>query len=177
MAEEVFKNVRVLKGISVDEFMGAMGIFSAALGMSCEDCHLASDTKWENYALDTSPRKITARRMIQMMAAINQGSFGGRQVVTCYTCHRGSDRPKVTPSLAAIYSAPPPEEPPDIITQAPGAPSVDQVFDKYLQARRRSAAAGRPSPVLSPRARAWGTGRKGRCARSRFSPRGRISGR
>ena len=69
-----------------------------------------------------------------MMAAINQGSFGGRQVVTCYTCHRGSDRPKVTPSLAAIYSAPPPDEPPDIITPAQGAPSADQVFDKYLQA-------------------------------------------
>jgi len=134
MAEEVFKNVRVLKGMSVDEFMGAMGIFSAALGMSCEDCHLASDSKWENYALDTSPRKTTARRMIQMMASINQGSFGGRQVVTCYTCHRGAAGPKVTPSLAAIYSAPPPEEPPDIVPAAAGGPSVDQVFDKYLQA-------------------------------------------
>jgi hypothetical protein len=72
--------------------------------------------------------------MIQMMASINQGSFGGRQVVTCYSCHRGADKPKVTPSLAAIYSAPPPEEPPDIITAAPNAPSADQLFDKYLQA-------------------------------------------
>src|ERR1051325_2275347 len=85
MSEDVFKNVQVLKGIPVDEFMGTMGIFSAALGMSCEDCHEASDSKWENYALDTSPRKTTARRMIQMMASINQGSFGGRQVVTCYS--------------------------------------------------------------------------------------------
>src|SRR3979409_2058858 len=65
MAEEVFKNVRVLKGIPVDEFMGTMGVFSAALGMSCEDCHEASDSKWENYALDTSPRKTTAGGMIQ----------------------------------------------------------------------------------------------------------------
>src|SRR3989449_871938 len=38
MAEEVFKNVRVLRGIPVDEFMGTMGVFSAALGWSCEDC-------------------------------------------------------------------------------------------------------------------------------------------
>jgi hypothetical protein len=114
--------------------MGTMGIFSAALGMSCEDCHEASDAKWENYALDTSPRKTTARRMIQMMAAINQGSFGGRQVVTCYSCHRGSDKPKTTPSLAAIYSAPPPDEPPDIIAVAPNAPPVDRILDKYLQA-------------------------------------------
>jgi hypothetical protein len=102
--------------------------------MSCEDCHTASDSKWENYAQDTSPRKVTARRMIQMMAAINQGSFGGRQVVTCYTCHRGADRPKVTPSLAALYATPPPDEGPDIIAPAAGAPSVDQVFDKYIQA-------------------------------------------
>src|SRR4026208_1297326 len=61
MAEEVFKNIRVLRGIPVDEFMGTMGVFSAALGMSCEDCHSSSDTTWENYALDTSPRKALAR--------------------------------------------------------------------------------------------------------------------
>src|SRR5215813_12581287 len=81
LAEEVFKNVRVLRGIPVDEFMGTMGIFSAALGFSCEDCHTGSDTGWDAYALDTSPKKAMARRMVQMMGAINQGSFGGRQVV------------------------------------------------------------------------------------------------
>ena len=134
MAEEVFKNVRVLKGISVDEFMGTMGVFSAALGISCADCHADSDTSWENYALDTVPKKGMARRMVQMMAAINQANFGGRQVITCYTCHRGSDRPRTTPSLAALYGVPPPEEPEDLVRQAPGAPSVDQIFDKYIRA-------------------------------------------
>ena len=34
LAEEVFKNVQVLRGIPVNEFMGTMGIFSASLGMS-----------------------------------------------------------------------------------------------------------------------------------------------
>src|SRR5205807_8771852 len=63
VAEDVFKNIQVLKGVPVDEFMSTMGIFSAALGMSCEDCHASNDSKWENYALDTSPRKQTARRM------------------------------------------------------------------------------------------------------------------
>ena len=115
LAEEVFKNIRVLRGLPVDEFMGTMGVFSAALGMSCEDCHSASDTTWENYALDTSPRKVTARRMVQMMASINQTSFGGRQVVTCYTCHRGSGRPKVTPSLTALYGASTLEDQDDIV--------------------------------------------------------------
>jgi len=134
MAEEVFKNVRVLKGIPVDEFMGTMGVFSAALGMSCEDCHSASDTTWENYALDTSPRKVTARRMVQMMSSINQSSFGGRQVVTCYTCHRGTNHPRVTASLAALYGAQTLDEPEDIVQPATGQPSVEQILDKYIQA-------------------------------------------
>ena len=132
MAEDVFKNVQVLKGIPVDEFMSTMGVFSAALGMSCEDCHAANDSKWENYALDTSPRKRTARRMIQMMSAINKDNFGGRQMVTCWSCHRGGDHPKVTPNLATLYNMP--DEPDDIIVQAPGAPSADQIFDKYIRA-------------------------------------------
>jgi photosynthetic reaction center cytochrome c subunit len=134
LAEEVFKNIRVLRGLPVDEFMGTMGVFSAALGMSCEDCHSASDTTWENYALDTSPRKVTARRMVQMMASINQTSFGGRQVVTCYTCHRGSGRPRVTPSLTALYGASMLEDQDDIVRAAKTGPTADQILDKYIQA-------------------------------------------
>ena len=34
MAEEVFKNIQVLKGIPVDEFMGTMGFFSSSLGLN-----------------------------------------------------------------------------------------------------------------------------------------------
>ena len=134
MAEEVFKNIRVLRGIPVDEFMGTMGVFSAALGWSCEDCHGTSDTKWEDYALDATPKKATARRMVTMMASINQTSFGGRQVVTCYTCHRGSNRPRVTPSLALLYGATTLDEPDDLIQPARDGPSAVQILDKYIAA-------------------------------------------
>src|ERR1700687_6481493 len=72
LAEEVFKNIQVLKGIPVDEFMSTMGIFSAALGMSCENCHAADDRDWANYAGDNTPKKRTARGMVMMMAAINK---------------------------------------------------------------------------------------------------------
>jgi photosynthetic reaction center cytochrome c subunit len=133
MAEEVFKNVQVLKGIPVDQFMATMGFFSASLGMSCEDCHSADDRNWEGFAVD-NPKKRTARRMITMMAAINRDNFGGRQIVTCYSCHRGGDRPRITPDLHALYGALPRADPNEIIAQAPGAPSADQVLDKYLQA-------------------------------------------
>ena len=131
-AEQVFKNIQVMKGIPVDEFMSTMGVFSAALGMSCEDCHASNDSKWENYALDTSIRKVTARRMVTMMATINKDNFGGRQVVTCFTCHRGSSRPKVTPNLSTLYNSS--EDPDDVIDPARGAPPADQILDKYVQA-------------------------------------------
>jgi len=134
MAEETFKNVQVLRGISVNEFMTAMGFFSASLGADCTSCHVAeSGGSWEKYA-DDIPRKQTARRMVTMVSAINRDNFGGRPVVTCYTCHRGGNPPKGTPSLAALYSAPPPEEPNDVIAVAPGAPPADEVLDKYIQA-------------------------------------------
>src|ERR1041384_2220053 len=62
MSEQAFKNIQVLKGIPVDEFMGTMGLFSAALSVCCGDCHTGAGTsnpKWE----DDPPRKTTARRM------------------------------------------------------------------------------------------------------------------
>lgn len=142
LAEDVFKNVQVLKGIPVNDFMGTMGIFSAALGMSCEDCHRSGDSSWANYAAD-SPRKQVARSMVVMMATINKTHFGGRQAVTCFSCHRGSDRPKVTPNVALLYDTPPPEDPRDIIEQASASPSADEVFDKYL------AAVGGPTRVAT----------------------------
>ncbi len=133
MAEDVFKNVQVLKGIPADEFMGTMSVFSAALGESCETCHDGKDG-WASYALDTVPRKRTARRMVTMMNAINQANFGGRQAVTCFTCHRGADRPRITPSLTEVYGEAPPEGPDEGLRPAPDAPSPDQVLDKYVQA-------------------------------------------
>jgi hypothetical protein len=134
LAEEIFKNVQILKGIPVDEFMGTMGFFSAALGLNCTDCHVdESGGNWAKYAED-NPKKRTARRMMQMVETLNRTNFGGRQVVTCNTCHRGNSRPNVQPSLALLYGTPPPDEPGEPIVQAPGQPPADQVLDKYLRA-------------------------------------------
>jgi hypothetical protein len=134
-AEQVFKNVTVLKGIPVDEFMGTMGVFSAALGFSCEDCHTASSNDWANYAKDVSPRKTMARQMVTMMQGVNKQYFGGRQVVTCFTCHRGSNRPKVTASLDILYGAPPPDELDVLVLPgAAGGPTAAQILDKYIAA-------------------------------------------
>ena len=86
MAETVFKNIQVLKGIPVDEFMGTMGFFATATGLNCTDCHVdESGGSWARYADDNALKQQT-RRMVVMMRTINQQNFGGRQVVTCYTC-------------------------------------------------------------------------------------------
>src|SRR3954462_5890187 len=121
MAEEVFKNIQVLKGIPEDEFMGTMGIFASSLGKNCSECHgQESGGNWALYANDT-PLKQTARRMVVMTRQINDTNFGGRQVVTCYSCHRGLARPKVTPSLVALYATPP-DDPEDLVVANPNAP-------------------------------------------------------
>jgi hypothetical protein len=133
-AEEVFKNIQSLKGIPVDQFMGTMGFFSSSLGLNCTDCHsYDSGGDWAKYADDT-PLKRRARTMIAMMAKINDENFGGRQMVTCNTCHRGVTNPNVMPSINLLYGTPPPEEPGDPITQAQGQPSAESIIDKYIAA-------------------------------------------
>ena len=134
LSEEVFKNVQLLKGIPVKEFMGTMGFFSASLGMNCVECHVEeSGGDWGRYA-DETELKRTTRRMMGMVNTLNQSMFGGRRVVSCYSCHRGTNRPQVIPDLAIQYGDAIIVEPDEILAQAPGAPSPDQIFDKYIQA-------------------------------------------
>ena len=134
MAEEVFKNIQALRGIPVDEFMDTMGMFSAALSLNCIDCHTAESVgTWEHFA-DETPLKVTARRMVAMVNAINKENFKGVRSVTCYTCHRGDLRPKIIPNLAAQYATPV-EDPNEIeVFRLPGGPTADQVLNKYIQA-------------------------------------------
>jgi photosynthetic reaction center cytochrome c subunit len=135
LAEQVFKNVKVLKGIPVGEFMDTMGFFAASLGLNCVYCHVAESMEnWDKFAEDV-PRKETARAMILMVNAINKGSFGGRRALTCYSCHRGAEHPKVVPSLADQYTVPV-EDPNEIeiVKDAPQGQSPDQILDRYIQA-------------------------------------------
>jgi hypothetical protein len=67
MSEEVFKNIQVLKGIPVDDFMGTMGVMSAAVGFDCSECHTNAGTDKVDWAADTA-KKVTARKMVTMDA-------------------------------------------------------------------------------------------------------------
>jgi photosynthetic reaction center cytochrome c subunit len=131
-SDRVFKNVQVMKGIPVDDFMGTMGIMCAALGFDCSDCHNGAGTEKVDWAADT-PKKVRARKMVQMMTAINRDNFSGRQMVTCWSCHHGRDHPATTPTLEYMYG-PASQEMDDVLTQMPGQPEADTIIDKYLQA-------------------------------------------
>jgi hypothetical protein len=132
MVENVFKNIQVLKGVTVDDFMGTMGLMSASLAFCCSDCHNGAGTdtvKWEE---DNANKKM-ARKMVTMVQTINKENFGGRQVVTCWSCHRGRDKPVITPGLDSVYSTPVVEED-DVQQRAAGVPALDDVLNKYYTA-------------------------------------------
>jgi photosynthetic reaction center cytochrome c subunit len=131
-SDQVFKNIQVLKGIPVDDFMGTMGLMSASIGYDCSECHIGAGTDKVNWAADNGP-KIIARKMVTMVANINRDNFQGRQVVTCWSCHHGRDRPATTPAMEIVYG-PGSQEMDDALVQMPGQPPADEIIDKYIQA-------------------------------------------
>jgi hypothetical protein len=84
-ADQVYKNIRVLKGIPAEELYAKMVSFNTALGVTCEFCHV-----FPTYYKDTKKSKQETRRMILLQMTINRDHFNGQERVTCYSCHRGS---------------------------------------------------------------------------------------
>jgi hypothetical protein len=133
LSDTVFKNVQVLKGIPADEFMDTMGMFAASLGYDCASCH-SPDIKSDRAAFAvTTPQIRRARQMIAMVNGINEANFGGRPMVTCFTCHQGKYPPEAIPSLAVQYG-PLVDDPNSIRIATDARLTTKQVFDKYLQA-------------------------------------------
>ena len=133
MTDSTFKNIMLLKGIPVDTFFDAMGMFANAMGNDCTYCHAPSAALDRNAFAVATPRIQRARQMIVMMNAINKQYFGGQPRVTCFTCHGGNQSPRSDPNIALQYSTPP-EDPNvrDFPTDPTG--SADQIFDRHLQA-------------------------------------------
>ena len=128
-AEQHFKNIQVLKNIPADQLIPSMQFIAASLGVECEFCHVehANDK-------DDKKTKLTARKMITMMMAINQANFNGDVEVTCYTCHRGVAHPVSTPILSADATRPPAHVHDEGSEAHPALPSAEQILDKYLAA-------------------------------------------
>jgi len=96
-AEQVFKNIQVLKGLTAAELVRKMDKeYATPLSWNCTNCHrLANQGNW---ASDTATDKKRARFMQQMTNDINLVTLPklypkDTPKVTCATCHRGYNEP------------------------------------------------------------------------------------
>jgi hypothetical protein len=102
-AEQVFKNVQVLKGITAGELVQKMDKeYSVALSWNCSNCHRFAAQG--DFASDTSANKKRARFMQQMVNVINTEQLPklyprNTPKVGCATCHRGYNEPPATQYL------------------------------------------------------------------------------
>lgn len=123
--EQAFKNIQILKGLPEDQLIPAMQFVAASLGVGCDYCHVQG-----HFDQDDKKTKLTARKMMQMVGAINQANFDGHREVTCNSCHNGAAHPVSIPVISD--SGPKPEMPDS--APPPNLPTADQLLDKYVQA-------------------------------------------
>lgn len=126
-AGEVFKNVQVLKDAPAEQLAPAMQFIATSLGVGCDHCHVRGA-----FEKDDKKEKQTARKMMQMMIAINQNNFDGHRDVTCYSCHHGVNHPVSIPIIAEEDIVPPPAPAADAAPVE--LPAADKLVEKYLQA-------------------------------------------
>ena len=97
-ADSVYENVKMLKTVTAERFLGIMDRWGQALGVGCDHCHVKNE-----WASEVKSEKEVTRQMITLTTRINKDlkSIGGLEnddpSVSCYTCHRGN----VTPARQA----------------------------------------------------------------------------
>jgi photosynthetic reaction center cytochrome c subunit len=126
-AAQQFKNIEVLKDIPADQLIPSMQFIAASLGVECEFCHVRGA-----FEKDDKKPKVIARKMINMMMAINTNNFDGEREVTCYSCHRGAMHPVGTPIITTEDVTP--SESATADSEKSALPSADKLLDKYLAA-------------------------------------------
>lgn len=126
---EVFKNVQVLNDAPSDQLVPSMKFITSALGVRCEYCHVENAFDKD----DKKPKQI-ARKMMQMMFAINSNNFDGHQAVTCYSCHRGSPKPLAIPLISEVTAAPLNTPVPPLQPNPADLPKPDEIVQKYVRA-------------------------------------------
>jgi len=134
LAESVFKNIQVLKGIPADEFMDTMGMFASSLLYDCTGCHVDAILSDRSAFAVATPRIQRARQMVVMVNAINKTYFAGQPRVTCFTCHRGDGAPEVIPDLAVQYGDVSYENSSAMRIFPDARVSADAIFARYLEA-------------------------------------------
>jgi len=133
--EQQFKNIKVLTGLPANQLNLTMHNISGQLGVDCVFCHI-----WDQWDKDVKANKQVARQMMTMVQEMNKTYFGGAQMITCYTCHRGSPMPvstRIVPdtiSLRPMNVPAPPLPTEEIAKEQPSYPSSREILAKYVQA-------------------------------------------
>lgn len=103
-------NLQVLpKTLTGEQVHEIMEKWESELGVECSTCHAADPKNLApngkprlNFADDSKMEKAIARRMVQMVEAINHDYVAtipnSGQAVTCGTCHRGHFGPEPFPA-------------------------------------------------------------------------------
>ena len=99
-AESVFKNIKVVKGRTVDQVLHMMNFgFGRSLGVRCQHCHVLGHWSEE----DKNTKQI-ARDMMAMTGRINDELLpaiknikSDKPGINCGTCHHGVARPGFGP--------------------------------------------------------------------------------
>jgi len=133
--EQVRKNIQVLMGLPDSQLFPVMNFIGDSLGVHCDYCHVKQGTDpatgrdlWL-YERDDKTTKSRAREMMRMVLTINKATFGGKQAVTCYSCHRGSTRvERVVPLPPVDFTLPRTER------QGPALLSAEQILRNYIKA-------------------------------------------
>jgi hypothetical protein len=94
----------------VRDVVNTMRGFTGDLGVRCQFCHVGQEGQsldQFDFTKDDKETKQIARQMMRMVAEINRrldtlpGRAPGDPVVTCRTCHRGTQEPVPLPAIIA----------------------------------------------------------------------------
>ena len=124
-AEQVFKNIKVIKTMPANQLQGAMNFMAASLGVDCSYCHTPPAME-----KDEKATKETARRMLAMVNEINK-NFGDKIVVNCATCHRGKTQPVTIPPLPPLSA---PFTAKSVTVNQQPLPTVEEILNRYIKA-------------------------------------------
>ena len=127
------KNLEVLpEYISAEDLRQTMRGFVHGTGSRCSGCHVGkveADLNTYDFSLDDKEKKLTARKMIQLVRDINENisdlfpdSDEPLVTVTCATCHRGQAKPEMIE---------------DVVLNTLHDEGLDESIAKYLELREQ----------------------------------------
>lgn len=132
-AEQVYKNIQTLKGIPAGRWNMLMTMFSKALGVDCNHCHVEGA-----FESDDKPAKLIARKMLGLTGAISREIYKGPTSINCYTCHKGQVQPVSFPPAGT--ATPPATITRPEVNRAGVLPKIDEVLQNYKRATDESGA-------------------------------------